>query len=74
MTLRNAGTTHLTGATVTIDRLTLDGSQAKLDVRPTGTLNVWGDYTQWTGWTNVDGILKAGELLVATGTADRPRH
>ena len=67
VTLRNSGTTHLTGATVTIDRLTLDGSNAKLDVQPTGTLNVWGDYTQWAGWTNVDGTLKAGESLVATG-------
>jgi len=57
VTLRNAGTTTLTGATVTIDRLTLDGNAAKLDVRPTGTLNVWGDFTQWAGWTNVDGIL-----------------
>lgn len=67
VTLRNAGTTHLTGATVTIDRLTLDGTQAKLEVRPTGTLNVWGDYTQWAGWTHVDGTLKAGESMVATG-------
>ena len=46
VTLRNAGTTHLSQRTVTIDRLTLDGTQAKLDVRPGGTLNVWGDYTQ----------------------------
>ncbi len=70
VTLRNAGTTTLGGAaaqTATIDELTVNGASAKLDIRPNGTLNVWSDFTQWTGWTNVDGILNAREGLVATG-------
>lgn len=66
VTLRNWGTTTLS-QTATIDRLTLDHLLARLDIKPTGTLNVWSDFTQWMGWTNVDGVLRARESLVGFG-------
>ncbi len=66
VTLRQAGTTTL-GGTATIDVMNLDHNQAKLDIGPAGTLNVWADYTQYQGWTNVNGVLNTDEMLVATG-------
>ncbi|HMI39961.1 MAG TPA: autotransporter domain-containing protein, partial [Sphingomicrobium sp.] len=65
VTLRRAGTTTLNG-TATIDKMTVDGP-SKLSIGTTGTLNVWSDYTQATGWTNVDGHLNTGEMLVVGG-------
>jgi hypothetical protein len=67
VTLSAAGTTTL-GSSVTIDKLTLDGP-TKLDVKSAGgALNVLGEYTQWAGWTNVDGLISSGgDTLIATG-------
>ena len=65
VTLRNAGTTTLSGS-ATIDKMTVDGP-SKLNIATAGTLNVWSDYTQATGWTNVDGHLNTGEMLVVGG-------
>ena len=74
VTLRNAGTTALSG-NATIDRLVVEG-KAKLDIKAPGALKVWTDYVQDGGWLNVDGRLTAGEsliiegLLTGTGTFD----
>jgi len=65
VTLAAGGTTTL-GSNVTIDRLTINGS-TKLDIGKTGSLKTWGDTTQVTGWTNVDGKLTTSDMLVATG-------
>lgn len=65
VTLSAAGTTRAT-TTIEIDRLTIDGA-TKLDVGSSGNLTVLSDFTQMFGWTNVDGRLKTGEALVATG-------
>ncbi len=65
VTLSAAGTTTAS-TSIEIDKLTIDGA-TKLDVASTGNLRVLGDFTQWFGWTNVDGRLKTGEALVATG-------
>jgi hypothetical protein len=65
VTLAAPGITSL-GSDVTIDRLTVDGATV-LDVRTGGELGVLTDFTQWSGWTNVDGLLRTREALVATG-------
>ena len=65
VTLREKGTTTLSQA-ATIDKLTIDG-QSKLDIASTGSLKVWSDFTQVTGWTNVDGLLTTGEAVIGTG-------
>ncbi len=65
VTLAARGTTTL-GSDVTIDRLTLNGP-TKLDIGSEGSLKVWGDFTQTQGWTNVDGLLTAGESLIVSG-------
>ncbi|WP_029937159.1 autotransporter domain-containing protein [Sphingomonas sp. UNC305MFCol5.2] len=65
VTLSAIGATSL-GSNVTIDRLTVDGTHL-LDVRKTGQLQVLTDFTQWAGWTNVDGLLRSREALVASG-------
>ena len=65
VSLRLAGTTTLQQS-ATIDKLTIDGS-ARLNVTPSGSLNVWSDFNQLSGWTNVDGTLKTGEALVVSG-------
>jgi hypothetical protein len=68
VTLRELGTTTLTQG-ATIDALTLDGDPmlTRLNITSSGNLNVWSDYNQYAGWTNVDGKLTTGEALVATG-------
>lgn len=65
VTLAAPGITSL-GADVTVDRLTVDGATV-LDVRTGGQMGVLTDFTQWSGWTNVDGLLRTREALVATG-------
>lgn len=65
VTLSTAGLTSL-GSNRTIDRLTVNGSHI-LDVRNTGQLNVLTDFTQWSGWSNIDGLLRSREALIATG-------
>ncbi|MDT0575934.1 autotransporter domain-containing protein [Croceicoccus sp. F390] len=62
----NQGTTTLSGADITIDRLTIDGS-AKLDIARRASLSTNGDFTQFSGWTNVDGVLDTGEAFLLTG-------
>ncbi|WP_158298916.1 autotransporter domain-containing protein [Sphingomonas psychrotolerans] len=64
--LSAAGLTSL-GTNRTIDRLTVSGSHL-FDVRNTGQLNVLTDFTQWSGWSNIDGLLRSREALIATGT------
>jgi hypothetical protein len=66
VTLREEGTTTL-GGTATIDKLTLDGTATRLNVNSQGKLKVWSDFTQYSGWTNVDGKLTTGEALVVSG-------
>jgi hypothetical protein len=65
VTLRLPGTTTLDRA-ATIDRMTVEGS-ARLNVTTTGSLNVWSDFTQTAGWTNVNGRLTTGEMFVGGG-------
>ena len=65
VTLNAAGSTRLADP-ITIDRLNLTG-QAALDIKPDGSLKVWGDYTQTGGWLNVDGELKTGEAFLGQG-------
>lgn len=65
VTLSAAGTTRAT-TTIEIDRLSIDGA-TKLDVQGSGDLTVLGDFTQYFGWTNVDGRLKTGEALITSG-------
>jgi hypothetical protein len=57
----------LTAMGVAIDVLTMNNAAAKLDIRNDGSLNVVADYNQMMGWTNVDGVLKAREVLALTG-------
>lgn len=66
ITFDQAGTTGLS-ADVTIDVLTMNNMGAKLDIRSDGRLGVVADYNQMLGWTNVDGTLKAREVLALTG-------
>ncbi|WOK35884.1 autotransporter domain-containing protein [Sphingomonas sp. C3-2] len=65
VTLKGLGETVL-GASVTIDRLTLDKAHM-LNVKPGANLKVWGDYTQYSGWTQVNGTIASGEALIASG-------
>ncbi|MXO85134.1 autotransporter domain-containing protein [Altererythrobacter aurantiacus] len=70
------GITTLSDAEITIDRLTMEGGV--LDIEESGSLTTLGDWTQITGWTNVDGTLSTGEaflltgLLSGTGTFETP--
>ena len=64
VTLREAGTTTLSG-NATIDKLTLDGTSTRLNIAGNGNLKVWSDFTQFSGWTNIDGNLTTGEAMVA---------
>ncbi|WP_404333557.1 autotransporter domain-containing protein [Sphingomonas sp. MMS12-HWE2-04] len=63
VTLSAPGVTTL-NSKVTIDKLTIDGAH-ELDIH--GELNVLTDFTQWSGWTNLNGTLKTGEALIASG-------
>lgn len=65
VTLAAPGTTTL-GAGVSVDRVTLDGATT-LKIYGSGTLDVVGDFTQWNGWTIVDGQLNSQEALFAFG-------
>jgi hypothetical protein len=65
VTLGRAGTTTLSG-NATIDKLTIDGA-AKLDIAAGGSLKVWAEFNQASGWTNVDGSLTTSEAVVGTG-------
>lgn len=66
VTFRQAGTTSLSQS-ATIDKLIVDAAGARLNVKSGGALTVLTDYTQASGWTHVDGLLKANEMVVATG-------
>lgn len=65
VTLSALGATTL-GSDITIDRFTLDGLH-QLWVKPSGALEVLGDYTQVQGWTQVDGHITAGETFFYRG-------
>ena len=62
VTLKGLGETVL-GASVTIDRLTLDKAHM-LNVKPGANLKVWGDYTQYSGWTQVNGTIASGDQSI----------
>ena len=66
VTLSARGTTTLRGADVTIDLLTLDGP-TKLDVAKDASLRSLGEFNQFAGWTNVDGLMQASEAFFLTG-------
>jgi hypothetical protein len=66
VTLSQAGNTTL-GSAVAIDKFTMNGAQARLTIAPTGNLTVLTDYTQAAGWTQVDGRLASGDMLIANG-------
>lgn len=66
VTLSAAGTTRLSNASVTVDRLTINGA-TKLDIADSGSLTSLGDFTQVSGWTNVDGTINTAEAFILTG-------
>ncbi|MFL9840640.1 autotransporter domain-containing protein [Sphingomonas sp. ST-64] len=67
VTLAAAGTTTLNTA-VTVDRFTLAGVQAGLNITSTGSLTSLMDVTQMIGTLNVDGVLSApSDFLIMTG-------
>lgn len=66
VTLGAIGSTRVT-TPITIDRFTIDGILTELDVRSTGTLNVWSDFTIGSGFVNVDGRINSGEALLIQG-------
>jgi subtilase-type serine protease len=65
VTLNALGKTTL-ASDITIDRLNIAGL-ATLDIKRSGALKVWGDYTQTGGWLNVDGSLTSGEAFLGNG-------
>jgi subtilase-type serine protease len=65
VTLDALGRTRLT-SDITIDRLNIS-KLAWLDINSSGSLKVWGDYTQTGGWLNVDGLLTTGEAFLGSG-------
>ena len=65
VTLNGPGRTSLT-SNITIDRLNI-GGQSTLDINSTGSLKIWGDYTQTGGWLNVDGTARSGEAFLGFG-------
>jgi hypothetical protein len=68
VTLSQLGTTTLS-QNATIDKLTVDGATigTRLNIASNGKLNVWAEFNQLGGWTNVDGKLTTGEAFVASG-------
>lgn len=78
VTLAAAGTTTL-NTNVQIDRLTISGATAGLNIASTGSLMSLIDITQTAGRTNVNGTLRTrgdyallGGLLSGTGTVQTP--
>lgn len=76
--LSAAGTTTL-DSTIVIDRLTVSGAQAGLNIATSGSLTSLIDITQMAGRTNVMGVLRTngdyalmGGLLSGTGTVITP--
>lgn len=67
VTLSEDGTTTLSSM-VEIDKLTISGAGAGLDIASTGSLTSLIDVTQATGSVNVDGMLiTPGDYLLMTG-------
>lgn len=66
VTLNAIGTTTLR-TNVTIDRFAIDSPFATLNVRKNSSLTSLTDYTQYSGWTNVDGRINARETLIVSG-------
>lgn len=65
--LRNAGTTYLTGATVTIDRLSIRAAAAGLNIRSGARLNTEISSFLDLGSFTVNGIFAPSRLTVAGG-------
>ena len=68
VTLAAAGTTTLSGATITIDRLTVNGANTQLTIANSGHLTSLIDTTIDAGTMQVDGTYKsAGAITVNAG-------
>lgn len=65
--LRNAGTTFLTGTTVTIDRLNVRGANAGLNIRSGAQLNTTISSFVDNGTLTVNGVLDTTSLFVLGG-------
>lgn len=65
--LRAAGTTFLTNANITIDRLNVRGAQSGLNIRSNGTLTTVMSSFVDAGMVTVDGQLTARQLTVGGG-------
>ncbi len=79
VTLTNAGKTTLSGASVTIDRLTLGGNSATLAVANTGALTSLININHFAGTLAVDGTVTSvgdysffGGLLSGSGRVNAP--
>jgi uncharacterized protein with beta-barrel porin domain len=79
VTLAAAGTTTLSGATIAIDRLTIDGPSAGLTIASNASLWTLIDTTMWAGNLEVDGTLNSigdialfGGVLTGGGTVNAP--
>ena len=77
VTIGAAGTITLSGATITVDKLTVDGASAELDIASGGTLNTLISSNVFAGILTVNGTLHAdggvnmfGGVLQGTGTID----
>jgi uncharacterized protein with beta-barrel porin domain len=65
VTLAKEGMTTLTDSK-TIDRVNIAGD-ARLRIRRSGDLTVWGDYTQLGGVLELDGRIATGEAFLGSG-------
>jgi hypothetical protein len=77
VTLSAAGTTTLSGATITVDKLTVNGAAAGLTIASTGALTTNISTNVFAGTLEVDGTLTAnggvnmfGGVLQGTGTVN----
>lgn len=79
VTLSASGTTTLSGAAITIDRLTINGAGAGLTIASSGSLATLIDTTVYAGNLRVDGgyvsvgdIAMMGGVMSGTGTVTAP--
>jgi len=79
VTLSNAGTTTLTGANITVDRLTIGTAGAGLVITNTGTLNSLMNINHLAGMVTVNGTLSSvgdysflGGAILGSGRINAP--
>lgn len=79
VTLVNDGTTTISGANITIDRLTIGGAGAALVIDPNASLTTLIDTTQFAGMVTVNGTLTSvgdyslmGGALLGSGRINAP--